>query len=171
MYKTTLYIFLLMFPLYSNAQGVLTPALKDTLSIENVVDRNQISYQIDNDLPYTGTIVEFHENGQLKLRKSVIDGKAEGIWIEWYETGIVRYIGEWKGGIGHGTWMYFHDNGELSERSQVKNDVWEGISESWHKNGVKSSQGLLAQNERVGTWRFWNKDGSLKEIINYKKEQ
>jgi len=170
MYRSILFTLFFLFPMYCNAQGVFTPALKDTLSLENVEERNRISYQIDDDQPYTGIIVDYHENGQVGLRKSVIDEKGEGIWIEWYETGVVRHLGEWKEGKGHGTWMYFYENGELRERSQVRDDLWHGISESWHKNGVKASQGISVNNARSGKWKFWKADGSIKEIKNFDEE-
>ena len=170
MYKIVLLLLSVLFVNHLQAQGTLTPSLADTLLLKQVYENDQISYLAETKEPFTGVVVDYHENGSLKLRKSVVKGKAEGLWIEWYDTGVVRYLGEWKDGKGHGTWMYFYENGELSERSQVMEDMWHGISESWHKNGKKAAEGLLANNQRVGEWKLWNQDGSLKEIKNYSEE-
>lgn len=149
------------------AQSVITPALSDTLLLSEVEERNQLTYLKDLDSTATAVIVDYYDSGQLKLRRSVVDGMAEGLWMEWYETGIPRFIAEWQLGRGHGQWMYFHENGQLRARETVEDDIWHGISESWYANGQKRSEGHHRQGQKHGTWNYWNKDGSHQKTEQY----
>lgn len=163
---------LLLFPILLltnilSAQSVLTPALTDTLQLSEIEERNQLTFLKGSETPATAVIVDYYDSGQLKLRRSVVDGKAEGLWMEWYETGIPRFIGEWQQGKGHGQWMYFHENGQLRARETVDQDIWHGISESWYANGQKRAEGHHQQGQKHGTWNYWNEDGSHQQTEQY----
>lgn len=106
------------------AQSVITPALTDTLQISEVDEHEQLTYLKDSGTPLTAVVVDCYASGQLKLRRSVVAGKAEGVWIEWYENGIPRYIAEWRNGKGDGLWLYFHENGQLRTRETVQDNIW-----------------------------------------------
>ena len=170
MYKTILIYFLASFTVnIVNAQSILTPSLGDTLDVSSIESRNQIDYKAGTDTTVTATVIESYESGQIKLRRSVVNGLAVGLWMEWYESGMPRYMAEWKQGMGHGTWIYFHDNGQISSRETVKNDVWHGVSESWYANGLKKTEGHHQDGAKHGFWNYWAPDGSherTEEFVN-----
>lgn len=168
MYKTIIIFFLAAFttPIV-NAQSVLSPALADTLSLADVENRDQVFYLVETGEPATGIVEEYHESGQIKSRRSVVAGKAEGLWVEWFETGIPRYIAEWRQGKGHGQWIYFHENGQISARETVKDDIWHGISESWYANGQKKTEGHLHDGAKHGVWKYWAPDGSFERTEEF----
>lgn len=168
MYKAILIIFLAVFTAnLVNAQSVLSPALSDTLSPADIESRDQLIYLADTEELATGIIEEYYESGQIKIRHSVVSGKVEGLWVEWFETGIPRYIAEWKQGKGHGQWIYFHENGQISARETVRDDIWHGISESWYANGQKKSEGHHQEGSKHGVWKQWASDGSLEQIEEF----
>ena len=72
-----------------------------------------------------------------------MDGRAEGLWVEWYESGVPRYLATWRGGKGEGAWTYFHETGEVRERSVVVGDRFDGPVEGWHANGRKAFEGRV----------------------------
>lgn len=109
--------------------------------------------------PITGTVVARHPDGRLSQRYAVRDGRADGAWLEWYDTGAVRAYLEWKAGLGDGVWVYFHPNGEVSERSEVRDDIWHGPTEGWHANGVKAFEGRFDRGVRPVPSRRWNDAG------------
>jgi len=168
MYKTILFFYLAVFatPMVS-AQSILTPSLGDTLDISFIESRNQIDYKAGTDTAITAIVTESYESGQIKLRRSVVNGLAEGLWMEWYESGIPRYMAEWKQGMGHGTWIYFHENGQISSRETVVDDVLHGISESWYASGQKKTEGHLHEGAKHGVWKYWAPDGSLERTEDF----
>ena len=113
------------------------------------------------------TVVDFHRSGSKRLRVAVVGARAEGLWKEWYENGVPRYIASWKQARGEGIWMYFHPTGAIRERSLIVNDASTGPVEGWYASGVKEFEGMYDRNARVGTWRFWNPDGSRNREETY----
>jgi len=168
MYKILLFILLGVTPFTTAVgQSVITPALTDTLMLSEVENRDQVFYLNESDEPVTAVVVDYFESGQIKSRKTVIAGKAEGLWVEWYESGIPKYLAEWTQGMGHGQWVYFYENGEIRERSHVEQDLWQGIAEGWHSNGVKAFEGMYIENERIGRWTWWDDQGAITESKTY----
>ena len=61
---------------------------------------------------------------------SVVAGKTTGLWTEWYETGVVRYLAEWHPeGKGEGAWFYFLETGVARDRTVYRRDIAEGPSD------------------------------------------
>ena len=145
----------------------LTPALPDTVSTDEIDGDNGIAVLRTTGEPFTGVVSDQWPNGVAKLRRSVVDGKPEGLWVEWHETGVVRYLATWRNGGGDGVWTYFHPNGEVRDRSTVVADVFTGPTEGWHENGRKAFEGVNQENARTGVWRFWSEDGVLDRVERY----
>ncbi|MFL2913948.1 MAG: hypothetical protein ACJZ64_04840 [Opitutales bacterium] len=47
-------------------------------------------YKIDQGIPYSGAAVDFHDNGEMKSRTKMVDGKGIGLIEEWDENGSVK---------------------------------------------------------------------------------
>ena len=45
---------------------------------ERLVERNGFYYEVNSELPYTGSTEYYHENGQLGSKENWKDGKLEG---------------------------------------------------------------------------------------------
>lgn len=84
---------------------------------------------------YTGVIAERYADGSPSLRKTVVNGKAEGLWLEWYPDGTLRYRAYWKNGLGNGKWEYFYPNGQLRSESFYIDDIGQGIYKYYYENG------------------------------------
>lgn len=46
-------------------------------------------YKINQETPYSGAAVDFYENGEMKSRTKVVEGKGLGLIEEWDENGSV----------------------------------------------------------------------------------
>ena len=117
---------------------------------------------------FSGVVADRWPNGRLRLLRSVVRGRPAGLWTEWYETGVVRYLAEWDPErSGEGVWYYFHETGLVRDRSVYHGDRAFGPSEGWHANGLKAYEGRYRANERVGRWRWWNEGGGLDSLRTY----
>lgn len=132
------------------------PAIETAAAVE----RDGLLVERETGQPITGTVVARHPDGRLRQRYSLRDGRADGAWMEWHETGTVRLYAEWKAGLGDGVWVYFHPNGEISERARVSNDIWDGVAEGWHENGTKAFETTHDRGVRPAPVRRWNPEGS-----------
>ena len=44
-------------------------------------------YEKSSDVPFTGKIVDYHPNGQLRKKETHKDGKKDGLWVFYGENG------------------------------------------------------------------------------------
>ena len=58
-----------------------------------------------------------------------------GLFVAYYESGVVASEGTYVDGLEEGHWRDFHENGQLA------------------------AEGNYQQGKEVGQWRFWNADG------------
>ncbi|WP_420455893.1 hypothetical protein [Rubrivirga sp.] len=161
-------------PLAAQAQApeirrVLSPALPDTVTSDALDEVNGRATLRATGASYTGVVRDRWPNGRLKLLRSVEDGRAAGLWTEWYESGTVRYLAEWHPeGPGEGAWFYFHESGVVRDRTVYRRDTPVGPSEGWHSNGRKAFEGIYdKQGNRVGIWRWWADDGRVEREVTY----
>ena len=70
--------------------------------------------------PFTGTLVDRHADGRLAAWKQIVDGRADGEWLEWYPSGVLRYRGAWQAGHQNGEQAYYHPNGLPRELSYLR---------------------------------------------------
>ena len=127
-------------PAGSFPDGQLTPAFTDTLRVEQVAQDNGFTTVRATDEPFTGTVVDF------------------------YDSGVPRYIATWQRGRGEGVWTYFHETGQIRERVLVVGDVYDGPVEGWHANGQKAFDGHHRANQKDGRWRYWDEMGRMTKV-------
>jgi antitoxin component YwqK of YwqJK toxin-antitoxin module len=94
-----------------------------------------VVYKINTMTPFTGTSVEYYENGQLHLRKEYKDGKKQGLWEEYFANNQLMTTGSFTNGVMHGLWESFYENGKAFERGNLSNGLKEGLFEEFYENG------------------------------------
>jgi len=127
---------------------LLTPDFEQVVDAAAIDRRDERDYLRETGEPFTGIVEARHDNGRMAMRRSTVEGYVQGVWIEWYPTGTVRFYSEWRGGKGDGLWLYFHETGEISERVMVTRDVFHGPVEGWTKDGDKAFSGIMDNGER-----------------------
>lgn len=128
---------------------ILTPVSDSVYLKEDLEVRDYVHYFPGTDDPVTGIVESYYENGNKLARYSVVDGMVQGIWLEWYEDGPLRFYGEWQDSKAEGLILYFHPNGEISERAYARADLYNGPVEGWTVDGKKAFAGILKDNERL----------------------
>ena len=74
-------VFLLL-PFYSFSQSAA-----DTVNWNQLEQRDNIWYKTGSEIPCSGVIVRFWENGQLQQETQMVNGQRVGKEINWYENG------------------------------------------------------------------------------------
>ena len=81
-----------------------SPSWSETLTMDDLVERNELYYKKFTDVPFTGEVsgiekgsfqkgkkndewLTFHESGQLNVKRNYKDGKEEGLYEIYYENG------------------------------------------------------------------------------------
>jgi antitoxin component YwqK of YwqJK toxin-antitoxin module len=118
--------------LSSNANSIELPET-DT---SKLFQRLGVIYEINTMTPFTGTSVEYYEDGQLHLRKEYKDGKKHGLWEEYFANNQLMTTGNFTNGVMDGLWESFYENGNVFERGTLSNGIKQGLFEEFNENGA-----------------------------------
>ncbi len=104
-----------------------------------------------------GGYISWHESGNMAAKGSYQYGKQEGIWTNWYDRddGRKQFEGAYVDGIVEGKWIYWHANGRKYREGVYKNGMWHGEFVEWHASGNMADKGSHKYNKREGTWTNW----------------
>ena len=110
--------------LYSNEE--VTP--------DQLVVRLGITYKINSTTPFTGSSVDYHDNGQMSsggkykdgkrhgfFESFDKDGKQDGLYEKFYENGQLKWRTNFKDGKLDGLWEWFDNDGNLRSTDTWKN--------------------------------------------------
>ena len=97
--------------------------------------RGSIWYLKGSDTPYTGKAYGLHENGQKLGEGGYKDGKADGLFAEWYKNGQKGSEGSWKDGKPDGLLVAWHENGQKRHEVNFKNDGELVSAKYWNSKG------------------------------------
>jgi antitoxin component YwqK of YwqJK toxin-antitoxin module len=85
--------------------------------------RDGITYLQDTNEPFTGTVENYYDDGQLSLRRHFIDGKPDGVTEAFYENGQLAARANHKDGKPFGVSEIFDKDGNLTETRTFRNGV------------------------------------------------
>ena len=130
------------------------PALvnAETISLKELVVRNDIYYKKFSDVPFTGTVngqtqgtikrgkrqgtwLWFDKNGQLSLKATFKDGRLHGLFESYFDSGQLEQKGNYKDEKGHGFWELYYESGQLFQKANNKDGKQDGLTETYRVNG------------------------------------
>ena len=63
--------------------------LQRVKTIPNIIFNNNVAYKVDEEIPYTGKISIWTENGIIKSEGLLRDGIKSGLWKEFFSSGQI----------------------------------------------------------------------------------
>ena len=80
-------------------------------------------YLEDRKSPYTGVCKLFYKNGQVKQERELVNGKNNGFYRSYSETGVLLEEGAFLDNRHHGWFRYFDEKGNLIIEVEYENGV------------------------------------------------
>jgi len=115
--------------------------------------------------PFTGTVLDTFENGELELRIVYLDGQENGLSQKWYANGQICWENNYLKGKKEGNQQSWWSNGQIKYEGSSRLDLKEGEQLSWHQNGVMAEAKYYTDGREDGNQKSWNSEGKL--ISNY----
>jgi len=72
-------------------------------------------YKITDEYPFTDLVLSKYGNGQLKNKGNIVNGKRQGYWEFWHESGQKEATGYYFEGNRDGYWEFWSEDGEQYE--------------------------------------------------------
>ena len=112
----------------------------------------------------TEVIKTYYENGNLKKKYTLVNGKREGLYQYWDENGYKLLETSYLNGKENGLNREWHLNGKIWWEATFVNGKIEGIQQEWWENGQKMIECTFVAGKREGLYQRWDIDGSIIEI-------
>jgi antitoxin component YwqK of YwqJK toxin-antitoxin module len=87
-----------------------------------------------NEEMYIGIVSYFHENEKIFQKVNYVDGKPEGSFSEFYDTGETQRVGKYSKGLRSGVWKTYSKKGKIQSRGKYKKGEKVGVWKTFHKN-------------------------------------
>jgi len=125
-----------------------------------IVDEEGLYYDDENKL-YTGTYIEFHNNGNKKIEVGLKSGLPDGPLSIYFESGQLHETRSYKKGEMHGTWFTWNEDGTKIALANYKNNLKDGEWFIWDDKGTLRFEMHYSKGKKVGTWKMYNEEGEL----------
>ncbi|RZV63216.1 MAG: hypothetical protein EX254_06695 [Flavobacteriaceae bacterium] len=111
--------------------------------------------------PYTGTGIDFHDNGKIKTLRNFKDGKYHGLWTEWYSNGNRKFEGNRVENLADGLTRWWYENGQLKKQATYEKDIEHGVIVRWHDNGHLKQIRHFNEGKTYGGWTTFDTEGNV----------
>ena len=88
--------------------GFVSPENEKTVEWGDLVERGGLYYKKFTDVPFTGEVTG-QRHGSFK------DGKEDGPWVSYYDSGQLMSKGDLKNGKPDGPWVWYDEDGTKNE--------------------------------------------------------
>ena len=103
---------------------LFSPSWSETLSMDDLVMRNNTYYKKFSDKPFSGKISEDLVG---KFKK----GKKDGLWLRYWTNGQLFSKGKYSKGVKVGNWEFYHSNGKLETKGKCVKGIEDLKVGSW----------------------------------------
>ncbi|PCJ53326.1 MAG: hypothetical protein COA79_22885 [Planctomycetota bacterium] len=110
---------------------------------------------------YSGFYHGWSINGILEYKGEYLNGKLDGDYEFYDDSGFILISGSKVKGIKHGVYRSFYKKNKIKFIIHYSDGKYEGMFESWFENGNKKYEGLFLDGNAKGLHEEWNKDGTF----------
>jgi antitoxin component YwqK of YwqJK toxin-antitoxin module len=156
-------------------------ACSDQVVESSLVERLGVTYEINSQIPFTGVVPYYYDNGQLEYTKPYIDGKLQGLVQTYFpvkddtpegaiERGPLKSQVNFVAGKKDGFSQYYRENGQLESKKYFTGGLQGGVQLIYRKNGALESKKHFKDGKANGLQETYHKNGQLSASWNLKKE-
>lgn len=114
-----------------------------------------------------GRFAYYHPNKKIEGIGEYRNGKREGLWLWFYENGLMSDSSHFQNGELTGTALRWHRDGMIKD-SLVMNGDGSGLHISWFQNGTPSAAGRYGAGGKLnGKWVFYHGNGQRSAVEVY----
>ncbi len=131
--------------------------IEDSIGVSRLLDKTTMKL-------FTGVVIDSFDIGVSGL---LVDGRWEGIYRHWYQSGQLRVELNYENGEMVGLLREWYENGQLKGKYNCENGEMVGLQREWYENGQLKEEWNYENGEMVGLLREWYENGQLKGEWNY----
>ena len=109
---------------------------------------------VDEEGRRQGPWKEYFQTGELKSEGSYKDNLKVGEWKYYYINGDLEQTGSYQRGLAGGLWIWYYPNGQVWREEEYFMGQEEGLSTEYSDSGTVLAQGNYVEGLRDGKWFF-----------------
>jgi antitoxin component YwqK of YwqJK toxin-antitoxin module len=113
---------------------------------------------------------QYFENNQLiaedMFDKGLLDGTSTIYW-QTTQNKQAAEVKNWEQGKKQGAWLWFYESGQVRMTAYYVQNKLEGKFIVYYANGGVMLSGMYKNNRRNGDWTYKNEDGSTQIVLQY----
>jgi antitoxin component YwqK of YwqJK toxin-antitoxin module len=114
-----------------------------------------------------GVALSYHPNGTLAIEAPYRNGKLDGVFRSFDESGKLHETIGYMDGEEEGFSIVYYKNGKRKSREVYHRGVLNGVSESWDEKGTLRRQIPYEKGQIHGVVKFYDELGLLSEDVNF----
>ncbi|MBO4645429.1 MAG: toxin-antitoxin system YwqK family antitoxin [Bacteroidales bacterium] len=107
--------------------------------------------------------------GQNADNKVNSNGKKQGFWKKYDESGRLLYEGNFQNGVPVGQFKYYHTNGKLKSTTNFIQGTHKVYTVMYDESEKKAAEGIFVDQQKDSVWNYYNPKGTLIKTESYKK--
>ena len=113
----------------------------------------------------------YYDNGALKCKGTLVDGKREGLLLCYYPDGKVKLASNWKDGKRDGRRITYYRNGEKEDVYFFKKGVPNGQIQFYDSTGTLRQIGEMVDGKQQGMDYVYDENSSLLSKTSFKDDK
>ena len=118
---------------------------------------------------FDGIYKEFYESGVLKIKANYKQGDLDGLWSKFNVEQGLEWEVYYQKNSKQGFYKHYSNTGILLLEGTTINNQKTGAERQYYKSGELKWKGLFANGIKVGDWEMFDKNSKRKKTITYKK--
>lgn len=137
-------------------------------SWNELLRKGDIFFSKSSKLPFTGILKNYYPSGKLSLIDNFKDGKQHGEFKRFYENGNILMRGLFSNGKQDGLWEEFHEDGSVYWKLRYnKGQEEDGLFRMFHKNGKIMSEVTYGNGQPISDWVHFDETGKKIRVEYY----
>lgn len=114
-----------------------------------------------------GTNTTYYENGNIKSEIEIVDGVADGVAKEYYESGKLMSITTFSAGLRDGDKIFYYENGNIKYELKYKEGKEDGRYKKYFENSKIESDASFKEGKQNGKTFQYYASGQIQAELNY----
>ena len=132
----------------------------------DIIRTSRDSTYFKNGTLINGLVKKIQDDKEI-LSFSVKEGKIDGLYVEYYSSGSIKSLSNFKNGILDGKYSKFYENDLLMEEFHYKNGLMEGERILNWRNGNLKEKNFFKRGAMTGASEFYFSNGNPRKIIYF----
>ncbi|MBK7130989.1 MAG: hypothetical protein IPM74_18580 [Crocinitomicaceae bacterium] len=119
------------------------------------------------DINNNGYNIFYFPGGAVASEGMFVNGKPEGVWKAYYETGVLKSIGKKRAGLSDSTWVFYDEQGRKTTQYEYVNDKKNGCAVKFDTLGLVVVEMFYVNDVLQGEQMWYYPNGNIKKTIQF----